>query len=60
MAKAVCADDTGVAASKVHRLKKRVRDLARTLGRKTTEVEILKAALDLARAKDRRTRRLVH
>jgi transposase len=30
----------------------RVRDLERLLGRKTVEVEILKEALDLARAKN--------
>jgi len=44
---AMRADDTVVAASEVRRLEERVR----LLGRKTMEVEILKEALDLARAK---------
>lgn len=48
---AVRADDDVVAASEVHRLKERVRELERLLGRKTLEAEILKEALDLARAK---------
>lgn len=42
-------------------IQERVRELERLLGRKTMEVEILKEALDLARAKNRcccRTRRL--
>ena len=47
---AVRADDE-VAASEVRRLQERVRELERLLGRKTMEVEILKEALDLARAK---------
>jgi hypothetical protein len=53
-------DDAGAAASEVRRLEERVRELERLLGRKTTEVEILKEALDLARALNRqccRTRR---
>src|SRR5580700_10508162 len=57
---AVRADDAVVAASEVRRLEERVRELERLLGRKTMEVEILKEALDLARAKKRpccRTRR---
>ena len=57
---AVRADDDVVAASQVRRLEERVRELERLLGRKTMEVEILKEALDLARAKNRpccRTRR---
>ncbi len=57
---AVRADDEVVAASEVRRLEQRVRELERLLGRKTMEVEILKEALDLARAKNRpccRTRR---
>ena len=41
------------AEAKVRELEKRVRDLERLLGRKTMEVEILKEALDLARAKNR-------
>ncbi len=48
---AVRADDEVVAASEVRRLEERVRELERLLGRKTLEVEILKEALDLARAK---------
>jgi transposase len=40
-----------VAASEVRRLEERVRELERLLGRKTMEVEILKEALELARAK---------
>jgi transposase len=47
----VRADDEVVAASEVRRLEERVRQLERLLGRKTMEVEILKEALDLARAK---------
>ncbi len=41
------------AASEVRRLQERVRELERLLGPKTMEVEILKEALDLARAKNR-------
>ena len=48
---AIRADDRVVAASEVRRLEERVRELERLLGRKTMEVEILKEALDLARAK---------
>jgi transposase len=48
---AVRADDAVVAATEVRRLEERVRELERLLGRKTMEVEILKEALDLARAK---------
>src|SRR3954463_14453700 len=48
---AVRADDEVVAASQVRRLEERVRELERLRGRKTMEVEILKEALDLARAK---------
>ena len=40
-----------MAAAEVRRLEERVRDLERLLGRKTMENEILKEALDLARAK---------
>src|SRR5262249_6920820 len=57
---AVRADDEVVAASEVRRLEERVRELERLLGRKTMEVEILKEALERARAKNRpccRTRR---
>jgi transposase len=45
------ADDEVVAASEVRRLQERVRELERLLGRKTMEVEMLKEALELARAK---------
>lgn len=48
---AVRADDEVIAVSEVRRLQERVRELERLLGRKTMEVEILKEALDLARAK---------
>ena len=48
---AVRADDEVIAASEVRRLEERVRGLERLLGGKTMEVEILKEALDLARAK---------
>jgi transposase len=48
---AVRADDEVVAASEVRRLEEPVRELGRLLGRKTMEVEILKEALELARAK---------
>jgi transposase len=48
---AVRADEDVVAASEVRRLEERVRELERQLGRKTMEVELLKEALDLARAK---------
>ena len=48
---AVAADEDVVGTSKVRELEKRVRDLERMLGRKTMEAEILKEALDLARAK---------
>jgi transposase len=48
---AVRANDDVVPASELRRLEERVRDLERLLGRKTLENEILKEALDLARAK---------
>ena len=48
---AVQADEDVVGTSKVRELERRVRDLERLLGRKTMEVEILKEAIDLARAK---------
>jgi transposase len=47
----VRADDEVVTASEVRRLQERVRELEHLLGRKTMELEILKEALDLARAK---------
>jgi transposase len=48
---AVRVDDNVVAAFEVRRFEERVRELERLLGRKTMEVEILKEALDLERAK---------
>ena len=48
---AVRADDEVVAVAEVRRLEERVRELERLLGRKTLEVEILKEALERARAK---------
>src|SRR3954452_10903240 len=48
---AVQADESVVGTSRVRELDRRVRDLERMLGRKTMEAEILKEALDLARAK---------
>ena len=48
---AVQVDEEVVGTSRVRELERRVRDLERLLGRKTMEVEILKEALDLARAK---------
>jgi transposase len=50
---AVRADDDVVPAAELRRLEERVRDLERLLGRKTMENEILKEALDLARAERR-------
>ena len=49
--KAVRTDNEVVPAAELRRLEARVRDLERLLGRKTMENEILKEALDLARAK---------
>ena len=48
---AVRADDEVVPAAELRRLEERVRGLERLLGRKTMENEILKEALELARAK---------
>jgi transposase len=48
---AVCADDAVVPANDFRRLEERARELERLLGRKTMEVEVLKEALELARAK---------
>lgn len=48
---AVQADEPVVGQTQVRDLEKRVRELERQLGRKTLEVEILKEALDAARAK---------
>jgi transposase len=49
---AVHAGEDVIGTSRVRELEKRVRDGERLLGRKTMEVEILKEALDLARAKN--------
>ena len=48
---AVAADEDVVGASQVRDLEKKVRELERLLGKKTMEVEILREALDMARAK---------
>jgi transposase len=48
---AVQADEPVVGQTQVRDLEKRVRELERLLGKKTLEVEILKEALDAARAK---------
>ena len=48
---AVQADEDVVGTSRVRELERRIRDLERLLGRKTMEVEVLKEALDVARAK---------
>ena len=48
---AVRVDEEVVGASRVKELEKRVRDLERLLGRKTMENELLREALDAARAK---------
>lgn len=45
------ADELVVPASEAKQLRSRVRELERLLGRKTLEVEILKEALELTRAK---------
>ena len=47
---AIHSDEDVVPGSEARKLAGRVRELERLLGRKTTEVEILKEALDLARA----------
>jgi transposase len=48
---AVRADEDVVGSSRLRELEKRVRELERLLGRKTMEAEILREALDIARAK---------
>ena len=48
---AVRADDEVVPAPDLRRAEERVRELERLLGRKTLEVEVLKEALELTRAK---------
>ena len=52
-AMAVGSDEPVVGASEVRKLEERVRDLERLLGRKTMENEILREALNQARAKNR-------
>jgi transposase len=49
--RAVRADDDVVPAADLRRAEERVRELERLLGRKTLEVEVLKEALELTRAK---------
>jgi transposase len=48
---AVGSDEPVIGTSHVRKLEDRVRELERLLGRKTMEVEILREALDAARAK---------
>lgn len=48
---AVEADDEVVSVAEVRALQKRIRELERSLGRKTLENDILKAAVELARKK---------
>ena len=48
---AVRADDEVVPAADLRRAEERMRELERLLGRKTLEVEVLKEALELTRAK---------
>jgi transposase len=48
---AVRADDDVVPAADLRRAEERVRELERLLGRKTLELEVLKEALELTRAK---------
>ena len=50
---AVAADDSVTGNKTVRDMEARIRDLERQLGRKTTEVEIQKEALDKSRAKNR-------
>ena len=53
-AAAVSADESVLGNSEVRRLKERVGELERLLGRKTLEVEVLKDALAKSQAKKRR------
>lgn len=48
---AIRANDQVVSAAEARAMKKRIRELERLLGRKTMEVEILKAAIEVAREK---------
>lgn len=50
-ATAIQGDDAVVSMSEVKALKKRISELERTLGKKTLEIEILKAAVELGRKK---------
>lgn len=49
---AVEADEQVVSVSEVKALKKRIKELERSLGRKTLENDILKAAVELGRKKN--------
>ena len=51
-ATAIQGDDAVVSVSEVKALKKRISELERTLGKKTLEIEILKAAVELGRKKN--------
>jgi transposase len=48
---AITANERVIGASEVKRLKTRIRELERLLGKKTMEVEILKEAIEIAREK---------
>ena len=51
-ATAIQGDVAVVSVSEVKALKKRISELKRTLGKKTLEIEILKAAVELGRKKN--------
>jgi transposase len=48
---AIQANEPVIGASEVRRLKHRIRELERLLGKKTMEAEILKEAIEIAREK---------
>jgi len=48
---AIQANEAVIGASEVKRLKQRIRELERLLGKKTLEAEILKEAIEIAREK---------
>jgi transposase len=48
---AIQANEQVIGASEVKRVKIRIRELERLLGKKTTEAEILKEAIEIAREK---------
>jgi len=48
---AIQANEAVIGASEVKRLKQRIRELERLLGKKTMEAEILKEAIEIAREK---------